>query len=288
MESAILGTCDDRPTSVPDDRCPPFRRDLSDQSLDAAATPGRPLRRRCAAAAAGQCGAPARRIGKGRRTASRSSRPWNGLPDLVFPANAAIVLDGRALVARFRHPERQGEEAVFRAAFQDLKARGLLADVIELPDGVLQEGAGDCIWDADRGFLLGRLSASVRRANSLPVIADVFGAARWSALELATAAFLSPRHLLLSARRRQGALLSAGLHGRGPGDDPRPCRGPKTASRRATRTPRPSASMPSISAARSSWRRRRTPCARKLARAAIASPKSISRRSSCPAAAPIA
>jgi len=30
------------------------------------------------------------------------------LPDLVFPANAAIVLDGRVLVARFRYPERQG------------------------------------------------------------------------------------------------------------------------------------------------------------------------------------
>ena len=36
-----------------------------------------------------------------------------GLPDLVFPANAAIVLDGRVLLARFRCPERQGEEAVF-------------------------------------------------------------------------------------------------------------------------------------------------------------------------------
>src|SRR5512140_3374868 len=35
-----------------------------------------------------------------------------GLPDLVFPANAAVVLDGRALLARFRHPERQGEEAI--------------------------------------------------------------------------------------------------------------------------------------------------------------------------------
>src|SRR5688572_9773097 len=32
-----------------------------------------------------------------------------GLPDMVFPANAAVVLDGIALLARFRHPERQGE-----------------------------------------------------------------------------------------------------------------------------------------------------------------------------------
>jgi N-dimethylarginine dimethylaminohydrolase len=110
-----------------------------------------------------------------------------GLPDLVFPANAAIVLDGRALVARFRHPERQGEEAVFRDAFLALKARGLLSEVIELPDGVLQEGAGDCIWDADRSFFwagYGQRST----ANSLPVIETVFGQ-RVVGLELATDRF---------------------------------------------------------------------------------------------------
>lgn len=73
-----------------------------------------------------------------------------GLPDLVFPANAAVVLDGRVLLARFRHPERQGEEPVFRAAFQKLKARGLVREVLDLPDGLFHEGAGDAIWDADR------------------------------------------------------------------------------------------------------------------------------------------
>jgi N-dimethylarginine dimethylaminohydrolase len=109
------------------------------------------------------------------------------LPDLVFPANAAIVLDGRALVARFRHPERQGEEAVFRDAFLALKARGLLSDVIELPNKVLQEGAGDCIWDKDRGFFwagYGQRST----ANSLPVIESVFGQ-QVVGLELATDRF---------------------------------------------------------------------------------------------------
>ena len=109
------------------------------------------------------------------------------LPDLVFPANAAIVLDGRVLVARFRHPERQGEEAVFRAAFMDLKARGLISDVIDLPDGVLQEGAGDCIWDADRSFFwagYGQRST----ANSLPVIEEIFGQGVVG-LELATDRF---------------------------------------------------------------------------------------------------
>src|SRR5690349_12917182 len=63
-----------------------------------------------------------------------------GLPDLVFPANAAVVLDGRVLMARFRHPERQGEEPVFRAVFQRLKTRGLVHDIVDFPEGVFHEG----------------------------------------------------------------------------------------------------------------------------------------------------
>ncbi len=73
-----------------------------------------------------------------------------GLPDMVFPANAAVVLGRRAVMARFRHPERQGEEAPFRAAFEALVERGLLDEVVVLPEGCLQEGAGDCLWDAGR------------------------------------------------------------------------------------------------------------------------------------------
>jgi N-dimethylarginine dimethylaminohydrolase len=73
-----------------------------------------------------------------------------GLPDLVFPANAAVVLDGRALLARFRHPERRGEEAHFRRFFDGLRDREVLAEVRALPDGVFQEGAGDCLWDPAR------------------------------------------------------------------------------------------------------------------------------------------
>jgi N-dimethylarginine dimethylaminohydrolase len=109
------------------------------------------------------------------------------LPDLVFPANAAIVLDGRALLARFRYPERQGEEAVFRSAFALLKARGLIDQVVTLPDGVLQEGAGDCIWDANREFFwVGYGQRSTR--NSIAVIKRTF-AKKAVALELATPRF---------------------------------------------------------------------------------------------------
>jgi len=106
------------------------------------------------------------------------------LPDLVFPANAAIVLDGRALLARFRYPERQGEEAVFGSAFALLKARGLIDQVVTLPGGVLQEGAGDCIWDANRDFFWAGYGQRSTR-NSIGVIKRTF-AKKVVALELAT------------------------------------------------------------------------------------------------------
>ena len=73
-----------------------------------------------------------------------------GLPDMVFPANAAVVLNGRAMVARFRYRERQGEERHFLEKFLYLKELGLLSEVTQLPKGIWQEGAGDSIWDASR------------------------------------------------------------------------------------------------------------------------------------------
>ena len=110
-----------------------------------------------------------------------------GLPDLVFPANAGVVMDGKALLARFRHPERQGEEAPFRAAFQALKSRGVIDQIVELPTGVLHEGAGDALWDETRQiFWTGHGPRSHRRAAD--VIAEVFKA-KVCPLELATPHF---------------------------------------------------------------------------------------------------
>ena len=73
-----------------------------------------------------------------------------GLPDMVFPANAAVVLNGRVLVSRFRYAERQGEERHFLNAFARLKEAGTFKEVAQQPKGIWQEGAGDCIWDASR------------------------------------------------------------------------------------------------------------------------------------------
>jgi N-dimethylarginine dimethylaminohydrolase len=95
-----------------------------------------------------------------------------GLPDLVFPANAAVVLDGKALVARFRFPERAGESKPFHDALAALAAQGVVAEVADI-DGVFQEGAGDCIWDANRR-LFWTASGPRSTPDSLEVIADHF------------------------------------------------------------------------------------------------------------------
>src|SRR5262245_26937770 len=47
--------------------------------------------------------------------------PQPDLSDLVFTANAAIVLDGKVLLSRFRHPERKPEEPVFADALHALR-----------------------------------------------------------------------------------------------------------------------------------------------------------------------
>lgn len=110
-----------------------------------------------------------------------------GWPDMVFPANAAVVLDGKALLARFRHPERQGEEPAFRAAFQALQARGVVREIHHLPPGLLHEGAGDAHWDACRRlFWTGYGPRSHRDARR--VIAELFGVGT-VALELASERF---------------------------------------------------------------------------------------------------
>lgn len=45
-------------------------------------------------------------------------RPIKGLPDMVFTANGGLVIDGKVMLARFKHRERQGETAYFRQWFE--------------------------------------------------------------------------------------------------------------------------------------------------------------------------
>ena len=91
-----------------------------------------------------------------------------GVPDLVFTANAAIVLDRKALLARFRYPQRREEESHYKAAFRALQAKGLIDSIHTLPEGVTHEGAGDCVFDRTRNlFWMGygpRSDIAARRA----------------------------------------------------------------------------------------------------------------------------
>ena len=82
--------------------------------------------------------------------AVETMEPAADRPDLVFTANAAVVLDRKAVLSRFRHPERRDEEPIFAAAFAALAQRDLLDEVSALPDGMILEGAGDCVWDPRR------------------------------------------------------------------------------------------------------------------------------------------
>jgi N-dimethylarginine dimethylaminohydrolase len=100
--------------------------------------------------------------------------PAPDLPDLVFTANAAVVLDRKAVLSRFRHAERRDEEPVFAAAFAALAECGVLDGVSRLPDGIILEGAGDCIWDTRRRlFWLGCGFRSDAAAG--PVLERQFG-----------------------------------------------------------------------------------------------------------------
>jgi N-dimethylarginine dimethylaminohydrolase len=113
--------------------------------------------------------------------------PAPGVPDLVFTANGAVVLDRVALLVRFRYPQRQREEEHFEAAFRALQARGLIDAVRMLPADLVLEGAGDCVWDDTRSmFWIGfgpRSDAAARH-----VIEDQFGVPA-VALELVDARF---------------------------------------------------------------------------------------------------
>lgn len=109
------------------------------------------------------------------------------LPDLVFTANAAVVVDRKALLARFRHPQRRLEEPVFARALHHMRLQGALDVVEEFPKDLVLEGAGDCIWDRERNhFWLGFGQRSDRASQQ--AVVDFFGS-DCVALELADPRF---------------------------------------------------------------------------------------------------
>jgi len=67
--------------------------------------------------------------------------PVEGLPDMVFTANAALMYQKTAVLSRFRYPQRQGEEPHFAAWFA---AHGYAIEAT--PEGTFFEGAGDALF----------------------------------------------------------------------------------------------------------------------------------------------
>jgi N-dimethylarginine dimethylaminohydrolase len=66
--------------------------------------------------------------------------PVPGLPDMVFAANSAIVLDGKVLVARFRHAQRADESSAYLDWF---RLRGW--PEVSAAE-YINEGEGDFLW----------------------------------------------------------------------------------------------------------------------------------------------
>ena len=74
--------------------------------------------------------------------------PEKGVPDMVFTANAGLLLGKTVVLSRFFHKERQGEEPYFKQWFEE---NGYT--VQELPKDLPFEGAGDALLDREGRWL---------------------------------------------------------------------------------------------------------------------------------------
>jgi len=71
-----------------------------------------------------------------------------GVPDMVFTANAGLVLGNKFILSHFRHAQRQAEEPYFAQWFAN---RGF--EVLTLPPEIPFEGAGDALLDRQTPLL---------------------------------------------------------------------------------------------------------------------------------------
>jgi N-dimethylarginine dimethylaminohydrolase len=70
--------------------------------------------------------------------------PIEGLPDLVFTANAAMIYKNQALLSHFRHRQRQGEEPYNRRWLAEHRF-----EIVDVPENFSFEGAGDALFCGD-------------------------------------------------------------------------------------------------------------------------------------------
>ncbi len=77
----------------------------------------------------------------------RLLKPVEGLPDLIFTANAGLVVGRTFIRSNFRHPQRQGEESIVERYF---KRKGLR--IVRLPRSFNFEGEGDALFVGETLF----------------------------------------------------------------------------------------------------------------------------------------
>jgi N-dimethylarginine dimethylaminohydrolase len=88
--------------------------------------------------------------------------PVQGLPDLVFTANAALIYRDTAVLSRFHHPERQGETPYCEQWFS---AHGM--KIGRLESEAFFEGAGDALFCGDTLFAGYRIRSAIQAHNEI-------------------------------------------------------------------------------------------------------------------------
>ena len=203
------------PTHLPDDRSGAVSTSPTRSIPGCGPAPGAPTRTAQRARPASRLGRPARALehagadGRDHAPASPACPTWCSRPTPPSCWTARRWWPASAIA------ERRGEEPLFLAALR--RAAGAAASLTEVarsPRACFQEGAGDCIWDADRRPVLGRLRPALRPPDSLTRHRRPLRP-RGGPSAAGHRALLPPRHLLLPADRRRDPLLSAGLHARG-------------------------------------------------------------------------
>ncbi|HTD37485.1 MAG TPA: arginine deiminase-related protein [Candidatus Limnocylindrales bacterium] len=87
--------------------------------------------------------------------------PQAHMPDIVFTANAALIIGNLAIVSSFRHAERRREQPVYRAA---LARAGFATTFLRQ---TYFEGAGDALFDRVRPLLYAGYGWRTERSATL-------------------------------------------------------------------------------------------------------------------------
>ena len=135
-------------------------------------------------------------------------RPLPGLPDMVYAANGGLVVNNTAIVARFAHTERTGEQAAYA---QWMTAHGL--QPVETRHA--NEGQGDLLLVGE--IVLGgygfrtdvRAHAEIAELLRMPVVSLELVDPRFYHLDTALAVLDDRTHRLLSAGVQPGRMRAA-------------------------------------------------------------------------------